>query len=215
MKKNMYSLMLSPGIVDAIDRLAYEAGTNRSQMINNILAQYVSYRTPEMRIRDMFQQVEDILAQEQAGLKVMLRNSDSMMNFRSALAYKYNPTIHYSLELYRGGDTGLGELKAQLRTQSAALLRYINQFFQLWAALESQGPGRGECGLEPGRYTRRFFLPEKDVAEQELSQALAAYIQAFDTGVKTFFYYLDNPTAAQAGVQAIWQQYLSTAPCIL
>ena len=47
--KNVYSIVLSSDVVDKIDRLAYERGTNRSNMINQILAEYVSYTTPEKR----------------------------------------------------------------------------------------------------------------------------------------------------------------------
>lgn len=47
MKKNMYSLMLAEKVVQAIDRLASEKGTNRSNLINQILAEYVSLTTPE------------------------------------------------------------------------------------------------------------------------------------------------------------------------
>ena len=47
MKKSLYSIILSDEVVNEIDRLAYKANTNRSNMINQILAEYVSYTTPE------------------------------------------------------------------------------------------------------------------------------------------------------------------------
>ena len=100
MAKTMYSLMLSEDVVNAIDALAHRAGTNRSQMINMILAEYISYRTPEQRMREMFDSMERMLPAD-SPLQVMLRSSDSMLNLRSALAFKYNPTIRYTLELER------------------------------------------------------------------------------------------------------------------
>ena len=42
MKKNMYSLMLAEDVIQAIDELASEKNTNRSNLINQILADYVS-----------------------------------------------------------------------------------------------------------------------------------------------------------------------------
>ena len=36
MSKSVYSVVLMDDVVDAVDRLAYEAGTNRSNMINRI-----------------------------------------------------------------------------------------------------------------------------------------------------------------------------------
>ena len=41
MSKSVYSVVLMDDVVDAVDRLAYEAGTNRSNMINRSLAEYV------------------------------------------------------------------------------------------------------------------------------------------------------------------------------
>ena len=53
MSKSVYSVVLMDDVVDAVDRLAYEAGTNRSNMINRILAEYVQLATPEQRMQDI------------------------------------------------------------------------------------------------------------------------------------------------------------------
>ena len=53
MNKSVYSIVLSDDVVAQVDRLAYKAGTSRSAMINRILADYVSYVTPEQRLRDI------------------------------------------------------------------------------------------------------------------------------------------------------------------
>ena len=97
--KNVYSIVLSSDVVEKIDRLAYENGTNRSNMINQILAEYVSYTTPEKRFREVFRQMQAIL--ENSAFKAA-EPSDTMLSLRSALAYKYNPTVKYNVELYRG-----------------------------------------------------------------------------------------------------------------
>lgn len=54
LSKSVYSVVLMDDVVDAVDRLAYEAGTNRSNMINRILAEYVQLATPEQRMQDIF-----------------------------------------------------------------------------------------------------------------------------------------------------------------
>lgn len=51
MGKSVYSLVLMDDIVAAVDRLAYQQGTSRSNMVNRILAEYVQMDTPENRIR--------------------------------------------------------------------------------------------------------------------------------------------------------------------
>ena len=62
MKKTLYSLMLSDEVVREVDALAHRMGTNRSNLINQILADYVSVTTPERRINDIFRAVEQMLA---------------------------------------------------------------------------------------------------------------------------------------------------------
>lgn len=56
MKKSLYSLMLSDEVVREIDVAAHRLGTNRSALINRILAEYASVTTPEKRINDIFPQ---------------------------------------------------------------------------------------------------------------------------------------------------------------
>lgn len=47
MKKSVYSVVLSDEVIAKVDRIAYMNNTNRSNMINQILADYVSLTTPE------------------------------------------------------------------------------------------------------------------------------------------------------------------------
>ena len=54
MNKSVYSLVLMDNVVGEVDKLAYEMGTSRSNLINQILAEYVRYTTPEMRMHAIF-----------------------------------------------------------------------------------------------------------------------------------------------------------------
>ena len=54
MKKNMYSLMLAEEVIREIDKLAEQNNTNRSNLVNQILAEYVSLTTPEKHIQNIF-----------------------------------------------------------------------------------------------------------------------------------------------------------------
>ena len=54
MKKTLYSLMLSEDVMREIDLLAHKMGTNRSNLVNMILAERVEMRTPEQQINDIF-----------------------------------------------------------------------------------------------------------------------------------------------------------------
>ena len=59
MKKMLYSLMLNDDVVREIDILAHRSGTNRSNFINQILADYVNLTTPEKRVNDIFKAIEN------------------------------------------------------------------------------------------------------------------------------------------------------------
>ena len=54
MAKRVYSLVLSDEVVGEVDRLARRLGTNRSGLINHILAEYLSCDTAENTVRDIF-----------------------------------------------------------------------------------------------------------------------------------------------------------------
>jgi len=220
MKKTMYSLMLSEDIVAAIDRLAYEAGTSRSNMVNNILAEYVSYRTPEMRIRAMFDTLENLLSACD-GFKVMLRTSDSLFNLRSALTYKYNPTMNYGIELYRTVSDAVGELRAGLRTQNPSLKLYIMQFYKLWARLEcAYSASPGSQAISGEKFVKKLALNKDrigsgDLPEEKLCRAIVGYIGAFDGALKAFFYNLDNAAEAVGQAERIYAEYRNGDPLIV
>ena len=210
MKKSVYSLVLSDDVVAAVDRAAYQNGVSRSAMINQILAEYVSYTTPEQRMREIFAQAERLLS---GGVfQSLVQPSDSMMSLRSALAYKYNPNVRYSVELYPNRP-GQGELRVSLRSQSSALILYLGQFFRLWAKLEQAYIGGADCVIEDGKYARKLNLPAR-LSEGEQGAVLAGYIRAMERGLGAFFNSLEDPRQAAAAVERAYQEYLKQYPAI-
>ena len=210
MKKSVYSLVLSDDVIAAVDRAAYQNGLSRSAMINRILAQAVSYTTPEQRMSEIFSQVERLLNGEV--FQSLSQPSDSMMSLRSALAYKYNPTVRYSVELYPDRP-GEGELRVSLRSQSSALILYLGQFFRLWAKIEQAYVGGADCVIQDGKYARRLKLPAR-VSHREQGAVLAGYIRAMEQGLRAFFHSLDDPRQAAAAVEQAYQNYLKQYPAI-
>ena len=65
MKKTLYSLMLNDEVVREVDALAHRMGTNRSNLINQILAEYVNYTTPERRINDVLSTIQPYFVRKQ------------------------------------------------------------------------------------------------------------------------------------------------------
>ena len=189
MKKTLYSLMLSDDVVRAVDELAHSLGTNRSSLINQILADYVSITTPERRINDIFHAVEQMLAPSRDLVPFFAPNALTM-SLKSSLEYKYRPTVKYEVQLFRSTDGPLGELSVVFRTQSAALIEAMTQFFRLWKHTEDRllAPLISEeldYALYDGKFVRTIAVPRgRDVTAEEVAEALSDYIKLFDRLMK-------------------------------
>lgn len=215
MQKSVYSLVLSDGIVAEVDRLAYERGASRSNMINEILAEYVSIPTPEKRMREVFGRLERMMSGGTA-FEQLLQPSDAMFSVRSVLSYKYNPAIKYSVELYRDQRPELGELRVSVRSQNATLMLTMLQFFKLWTRMEQSYIGPTEYAVEEGRYVRRFRYPEgENIKNEDIGEAIASYIDAFDRAIKLYFDNLTTPQYAVSGVESVYAGYVRGCGFIL
>ena len=209
MKKNVYSLVLSEEIVDAIDRLSYRNGTNRSAMINRILAEYVSYTTPSMHRAQIFGSIEAALTTDAVK---HVKTSDTFFVLASSINFKYNPTVRYSVELHLKEDC-LGVFKASMRTQNAALIALMADFCLLWHRLEEGTLGGISDTIEPARYSRAFVLRKNNtvsniLSAEEVGALIAEYIRAFDTAIKEYFRLIYSPSLAKRAVENVYAQYI-------
>lgn len=190
MAKTLYSLMLNDDVVRELDILAHQRGMNRSSLINQILADYVEVTTPERWISDVFQSVERLLAPSRELVPYVVPNSKAM-SMKSSLAYKYRPTVKYEVELRRVGTTGSGTLSVIFRTQSAALIQDMTNFFRLWKQLEDQwlteqGQPCRQYELYDGKFLRSIRLPDGMGNNENVAQAIADYVQIFDRLMKAY-----------------------------
>ena len=78
LKKTLYSLMLNEEVVREVDALAHRLGTSRSNLINQILAEYVNYTTPERRINDIFSALEQLISPSHELVPFFSPNSSTM-----------------------------------------------------------------------------------------------------------------------------------------
>ena len=177
MKKTLYSLMLNEEVVREIDRMAHRMGTNRSALINQILADYTSVVTPERRIENIFHEIEQLVAPARDLVPFFAPHTTSM-SLKSSLEYKYRPTVKYEVALYGDKQEGLGELAVIFRTQSAQLLQSMTQFFRLWKQIEDAHLS----GVEPdyalydGKFVRTLSLPpDHDYTSEEIARAISDY----------------------------------------
>ena len=188
MKKTLYSLMLNEEVVREIDRMAHRMGTNRSALVNRILAEYVSVPTPERRWNDIFEAIEELMTPTRE-LVPFFSPGSSTMSLKSSLSYKYRPTVKYEVALYGDKQEGLGELAVIFRTQSAQLLQSMTQFFRLWKQIEDAHL----AGVEPdyalydGKFVRTLSLPpDHDYTSEEIARAISDYVQLFDRLMKAY-----------------------------
>ena len=200
MKKSIYSLVLSDDVIYEIDRMAYERGTSRSNLINQILAEHVSLATPEMRNRDIFLSLEQLMGET---FQRMNPSSDSIFSLRSPLRFKYKPVIRYQLELGRDSSEAVGNLRISLRSQNRQLLDLLNQFFRIWMKLEGHylvpvlgHPVNYRC--EDGKMNRELYHPANLPAYsgEDVGNAIADYIRGIDHCIKVYFAHVQDPAAA-------------------
>lgn len=190
LKKTLYSLMLSDDVVREADLLAHKRGTNRSNLINQILAEYLGMTTPQRRINDVFQAIEEAVA-PYGQLVPFFTPNDLTMSLKSSLEYKYRPTVKYEVELYENGKESIGELSVIFRTQSAALISDMTDFFRLWHNIEQKYlPRYGVCDVSYALYYNKFCrsisVPRVNSSTKELAEVLSGYIELFDKLMKGF-----------------------------
>ena len=214
MKKSLYSLILSDGVIREIDKLAYKSNTNRSSLINRILAEYVSYTTPEMRMNRIFEELESILSPSD-NFKLLLNNSVYSMNLRSSMDFKYNPSVKYTVELSKGDSTDIGNLKVSLRSQNAHLIAYMMEFYKMFADIECKYVPGTQYSLEDDKFIRRLTLRAGESDAETLGRSIAEYVKVFDSCLKLFFAYVHDMTRAAREIECAYVSYLRSAEALI
>lgn len=190
MKKYPCHLMLSADVLDEIDQIAERENTTRSNLVNRILADYVSLTMPEKHFDRIFRTVENFL-NGCGGFLPFFEPNSPVMSIKSSLEYRYRPTLRYEVEMYRTPDAVIGELNVIFRTQAPELLVELTRFFKLWMNLEALyvsvffPENAIRYSLAEGRFTRTFALPrERSYDPEETGRAIGDYVETFDELLK-------------------------------
>ncbi len=223
MGKSMYSLILADDVVSAVDKLAYAQSTSRSNLINRILAEHLSVLTPEKRIAQILSTAAATTQGHQT-LQAQPFKDRTILEVKSVLTFKYNPTIRYRVEIFTGADGYRGEFRMLSRTQSDTLLSRLTVFFEIWSQIEhfcllnhaSMGAPKHKIGT--GRYCRQ--LKVQDAGEiydsQALGQAIGVYIRLFDTALSLYF---NAPNGVDMetydGILTMYKSYLKNCELVL
>ena len=188
MSKSLYSLILSDEVIGRIDRMATRQGTNRSALVNRILAEYCSMVTPEKRIESVLDAVNRLMDGDGELAPFFTPNQPAMF-LKTSLEYRYRPTVRYDLRLRpQPVDGKIGELTVTFRTTSEELLTLADRYFRLRIEAETRAAPEDppEFTLSPGKLIRSIGLPEGDVSAEELAERISTYVRRFDAEMKAF-----------------------------
>ncbi len=186
MAKSVYSLVLNDEIVDLVDKMAKINGVSRSLMIEKILANACSYETFENRADNIFNEIERLIT-ESNSMRYLSQPSKTMASIMSAIDYRYNPQIKYSVELF-SNSSHLGQLKVTLRTQNTILVNLISDFYTFYSYLEKTYYNENARFLFDGvKFTRLFNFPEINLSAKAVGELLTDYVKDFDELLSLYF----------------------------
>ena len=188
MNKSLYSLTLFDDIVEQIDDLAFTQGTNRSQLVNDILASYLGIKTPEQKIHSVLESISENMAGE---LNINQTNQNNSIYFGKSLKYKYRPKIIYMYEFKNENDGQYAVLKISSRTQNQNLNALFNDFFGRISAIE-QNHQQPDCDSGNEQTNHKFVRAFKHAGsiqrdEKNLSDYLTRYLKMIDSAMDHYF----------------------------
>lgn len=188
MKKSVYSLMLFDEIVDEIDKIASEENLNRSQIINDILAEHLGLITPEQKIQRILDNLNKTIGKE-LSVKSCIKNSS--IRFGKNIDYKYKPIINYTYEFIGPVDNKFAVLKISSRSKSTELNNLFEEFFNCLSNLEQRNSFH--IGIKPEKKSKHKFIREfrlegcikRDL--NEVTDFLINYLLMLDEALEVFF----------------------------
>ncbi|MGL4607429.1 MAG: hypothetical protein ACRCU3_08205 [Eubacteriaceae bacterium] len=193
MKKSVYSLMLFDEIVEKIDQIAYMNNTNRSQLINDLLAERIGLVTPEQKIQKILEQLDENFSDI---LSVNQINKNSSIQFGKSLKYKYRPKVRYSYEFLANEDGKYPVLKISSRTKSEDLNEHFNAFFSLISTIEQEKNkelDKMSENLTNHKFVRSFKKEGELTQEtQVVADNLTRYLKMIDQAMNVYFSHIDE-----------------------
>lgn len=209
MKRSMYSLILSDDIVAAVDALAAQKGTSRSNYINQVLAKHVQCITPEQQMQRVF---ANLTHQMNEAFRIQEQGSNALLSILGSVQYKYRPTIRYRVELLRNmQQEEVGRLKISCRTQNQTLLDAMAQFFRFWVKLEQKYDANSACAqglyqIESGCMTMTL-LRSGAATDEQLGEIVGNYIRMFHAVLQSYFAGIQQDVSGTVLSRALEQQY--------
>ncbi len=215
MRQSLYSIMLSSEIIDEIDKLAFKKEVDRSSMLNEILADYLSIKIPQMNLKEVFDMIE-LNMNSSSIFRVDSNLTDCIINVKSPIEHEYRPALKYSVEVFNKNDARVGKLKLIYRTYDMHALSRFNNFIDIWISLETHyihkyfPKNSIKYEVESGRFSRILMIPKdlSPVTNEILSKGICDYIRELDELLKL---YLNNIEFDAKKVEKIYIDYINKA----
>lgn len=210
MKKSIYSLMLFDEIVEKVDQLAQETQSNRSQLINDILAEYFGLMTPEQKIQKILENLERNLS-DRFVIEQITKNSS--IHLCKNLKFKYKPKLKYCYEFVGEGEKKYATLKISSRSTSKELNAMFNEFFELIKQLEIKNKiyqsheQDYNKSCSNNKFIREFKIQGSIARDiNEVSKYLTNYLKMIDQAMNLFF--IKNNYNLDRNFQLLFDYYL-------
>ena len=215
MAKTVYSLVLDDNLIAELDRVAYKKGVSRSNMVNEIIAEYLELETPQRRSSDIFSHMQALVERSQS-LRFLPQQSSGFATVCGAITFRYNPTVKFAVELYKNHKKHLGELKVSLRSTNAQVLREVNKFYWLFFSLEQKYVGDVECEIEGEKYFRKLRLKNAESFDNRaVGEAIADYVNVFNRVLNLYFANLDQADNVFPQLEALYVNTLKSQKIVL
>ena len=141
-------------------------------------------------LREIFDSVTELIS---SNFQIQQQRSASLLTLRTALEYRYRPTISYKIEIKREPDEFIGNLRVQIRTQNQQLIALFNNFFisriiKEKKCLSDIGYDNYECEISSGSFTRKLINSKMN--GEKTGMAISEYIKQLNDSLQ---FYLSSP----------------------
>ncbi len=217
MSKQVYSLVLNDQVIEKIDREAIVSGSNRSQIINDIICQHFGVWTPDLKMN----RVMDLMTERLGMLETMQMVSASRGNtlqLRTTVSYKYKPKLKYVIEMSGKAQTVLAQLKIYSRTTSEPFLQGLVMFFGYLSEFEEniasnialRQVSSSGYAYDENKFVKAFECDwtRSDVEAEAIATYLTSYIQFLDEALKMYFDYFGNWKHIDHEMTALYRKHL-------
>lgn len=217
MSKQIYSLVLSDQVIEKIDREALIKGSNRSQIINDLLCQNLGIWTPDLKMNRVMDLMTETLREIET-MQMVSASHGNTIQLRTSVAYKYNPKLKYVVEMSGKAHPTMAVLKIYSRTTSELFLQALVMFFGYLNDFEE----RIEASINLREVVSKGYLFEekrfvkeiqcdwvtKDVEAEAIAIYLSNYIQFLDESIKMYFNAYGNWQFIDQQMNALYKKYL-------